>query len=148
MNRRLGLKVDPKTTVLTPEDIVATIKYVIVLQNKVGKVDDIDSLSNRRVRRVGELVASTAFRLGLLRLERSIREKMSLAKADVEITPSTLVNPRPVIASISDFFRRNRLSTILDQTNPLAELDNLRRLSVMGSWWCYPRTGFFFHARH
>ena len=132
MNRRLGLKVDPKTTVLTPEDIVATIKYVIVLQNKVGKVDDIDSLSNRRVRRVGELVASTAFRLGLLRLERSIREKMSLAKADVEITPSTLVNPRPVIASISDFFRRNRLSTILDQTNPLAELDNLRRLSVMG----------------
>lgn len=132
MNRRLGLKVDPKTTVLTPEDIVATIKYVIGLQNKVGKVDDIDSLSNRRVRRVGELVASTAFRLGLLRLERSIREKMSLAKADVEITPSTLVNPRPVIASISDFFRRNRLSTILDQTNPLAELDNLRRLSVMG----------------
>ncbi len=132
LNRRLGLNININTTVLTPEDIVAAIRYLIGLQTGQGKVDDIDSLSNRRVRRVGELVASTAFRLGLLRLERSIREKMSLAKADVEITPSTLVNPRPVIASISDFFRRNRLSTILDQTNPLSELDNLRRLSVMG----------------
>ncbi|MFH0942815.1 MAG: DNA-directed RNA polymerase subunit beta [Candidatus Beckwithbacteria bacterium] len=131
-NRRLGLNIDLKTRVLTPDDIVATIKYLIGLQNGQGRVDDIDSLSNRRVRRVGELVATSAFRVGLLRLERSIREKMSLAKADVEITPSTLVNPRPVIASVSDFFRRNRLSTILDQTNPLSEIDNLRRLSVMG----------------
>jgi DNA-directed RNA polymerase subunit beta len=132
LNRRLGIQVDEQTRVLTPQDIIATIKYLISLQNGKGKVDDIDSLSNRRVRRVGELVATTSFRLGLLRLERSIREKMSLAKADVEITPSTLVNPRPVIAAVSDFFRRNRLSTILDQTNPLAEIDNLRRLSVMG----------------
>jgi len=132
LNRRLGLNIDLSTRVLTGQDIIATIRYLIGLQNGQGKVDDIDSLSNRRVRRVGELVATTAFRLGLLRLERSIREKMSLAKADVEITPSTLVNPRPVIAAISDFFRRNRLSTILDQTNPLSELDNLRRLSVMG----------------
>lgn len=132
LNRRLGLDIDINNHVLTAQDIIATIKYLIGLQNDQGKVDDIDSLSNRRVRRIGELVASTAFRLGLLRLERSIREKMSLAKAEVEITPSTLVNPRPVIAAISDFFRRNRLSTILDQTNPLSELDNLRRLSVMG----------------
>jgi len=132
LNRRLGLDIDINTRVLTSQDIIATIKYLISLQNGQGKVDDIDSLSNRRVRRVGELVATTAFRLGLLRLERSIREKMSLAKADVEITPSTLVNPRPVIAAVSDFFRRNRLSTILDQTNPLSELDNIRRLSVMG----------------
>ena len=131
-NRRLGLNVDLQTRVLTPDDIVASIKYLISLQNGKGRVDDIDSLSNRRVRRVGELVATSAFRVGLLRLERSIREKMSLAKADVEVTPSTLVNPRPVIASVSDFFRRNRLSTILDQTNPLSEIDNLRRLSVMG----------------
>jgi DNA-directed RNA polymerase subunit beta len=132
LNRRLGLEIDIAIRVLTAQDIIATIKYLIGLQNGQGKVDDIDSLSNRRVRRIGELVATTAFRLGLLRLERSIREKMSLAKADVEITPSILVNPRPVIAAISDFFRRNRLSTILDQTNPLSELDNLRRLSVMG----------------
>jgi len=132
LNRRLGLNPDISTRVLTAQDIIATIKYLISLQNGQGRVDDIDSLSNRRVRRIGELVATTSFRVGLLRLERSIREKMSLAKADVEITPSTLVNPRPVIAAISDFFRRNRLSTILDQTNPLSELDNLRRLSVMG----------------
>lgn len=131
-NRRLKLNLDLNTRVLTPDDIIASIKYLIALQNGQGRVDDIDSLSNRRVRRVGELVATSAFRVGLLRLERSIREKMSLAKADVEVTPSTLVNPRPVIASVSDFFRRNRLSTILDQTNPLAEIDNLRRLSVMG----------------
>jgi len=132
LNRRLNLEVPLETRVLTKQDIISSVKYLINLQNNQGKVDDIDSLSNRRVRRVGELVATTAFRLGLLRLERSIREKMSLAKADVEITPSTLVNPRPVIAAVSDFFRRNRLSTILDQTNPLSELDNLRRLSVMG----------------
>jgi DNA-directed RNA polymerase subunit beta len=133
LNRRLGLRVDMGIRVLTGEDIVAAIKMLIKLQNGHGRVDDIDSLANRRVRRVGELVASTAFRLGLLRLERSIREKMSLTKVDTETTPSTLVNPRPVIAAIADFFRRNRLSTILDQTNPLSELDNLRRLSVMGA---------------
>lgn len=133
LNRRLNLKVDLNTRVLTVDDIVAAIKLLIKLQNGQGRVDDIDSLANRRVRRVGELVATTAFRLGLLRLERSIREKMSLTKVDSETTPSTLVNPRPVIAAIADFFRRNRLSTILDQTNPLSELDNLRRLSVMGA---------------
>lgn len=132
LNRRLKLDTPIDTRVLTVEDVIASIRYLISLQNGQGKVDDIDSLSNRRVRRVGELVATTAFRLGLLRLERSIREKMSLSKADIEITPSLLVNPRPVIAAVSDFFRRNRLSTILDQTNPLAEIDNLRRLSVMG----------------
>ena len=132
LNRRLSLNEKNESQVLSGQDITAAIKYLIGLQNHQGKVDDIDSLSNRRIRRVGELVATTSFRLGLLRLERSIREKMSLTKADIEVTPSILVNPRPVIASISDFFRRNRLSTILDQTNPLAELDNLRRLSVMG----------------
>lgn len=133
LNRRLGLSTNLNTRVLTPDDITATVKILLKLQNGTGRVDDIDSLANRRVRRVGELVATTAFRLGLLRLERSIREKMSLTKIESETTPSVLVNPRPVIAAISDFFRRNRLSTILDQTNPLSELDNLRRLSVMGA---------------
>ncbi|OGV91357.1 DNA-directed RNA polymerase subunit beta [Microgenomates group bacterium RIFCSPLOWO2_01_FULL_46_13] len=135
LNRRLGLSVENvrKNYVLTVEDIVAAIKYLIGLQNGRGKVDDIDHLSNRRVRSVGELVGTTAFRVGLLRLERSIREKMSLTKTEELITPSMLVNARPVIATISEFFRRNRLSTILDQTNPLSEIDNLRRLSVMGT---------------
>lgn len=135
LNRRLGVEVpnSKQTQVLTKEDIVAAFKYLITLQNGEGRVDDIDHLSNRRVRRVGELVNTVAFRVGLLRLERSIREKMSLTKADEVLSPAALVNARPLIATISEFFRRNRLSTILDQTNPLAEVDNLRRLSVMGT---------------
>ncbi len=133
LNSRLKLKIKDHVTVLTKDDVIAAIKYLIGLQNGKGKVDDIDHLSNRRVRRVGELVQGSAVRIGLIRLERSIREKMSLTKTDEVLTPAALVNARPLIATISEFFRRNRLSTILDQTNPLAEIDNLRRLSVMGS---------------
>jgi DNA-directed RNA polymerase subunit beta len=135
MNRRLKVNIEnvKNNHVLTREDIVASIAYLIGLQNGQGKVDDIDHLSNRRVRRVGELVLTSAFRIGLLRLERAIREKMSLTKTDELLTPSSLVNARPLIATMSEFFRRNRLSTILDQANPLSEIDNLRRLSVMGS---------------
>ncbi|MEA2056972.1 MAG: DNA-directed RNA polymerase subunit beta [Patescibacteria group bacterium] len=133
LNRRLKLKIDQETVVLAKDDIVDTVEYLIGLQNGKGKVDDIDHLSNRRVRRIGELVKDTAFRIGLIRLERSIREKMSLTKTDSSLTPSALVNARPLIATVSQFFRRNRLSAILDQTNPLAEIDNLRRLSVLGS---------------
>ncbi len=133
LNRRLKIEVNGKTTILSPDDIVASVKYLIQLQNGTGKTDDIDHLSNRRVRRIGELVQANALRIGLIRLERSIREKMSLTKTDESLTPAALVNARPLIATISEFFRRNRLSTILDQTNPLSEIDNLRRLSVMGS---------------
>ncbi|MBQ6438188.1 DNA-directed RNA polymerase subunit beta [bacterium] len=133
INRRLGINVDEHKTTLDPQDILATVKYLVALQNGRGKVDDIDHLSNRRVRCVGELVATSALRIGLARLERSIREKMSMTKTDESLTPAMLVNARPVIATIADFFRRNRLSAILDQTNPLSEVDNLRRLSVMGS---------------
>lgn len=134
LNKRLGIEIKniSENQVLTLEDIIAIVTYLIKLQNGEGRIDDIDHLSNRRVRRVGELVLSNAFYPGILRLERSIREKMSLAKVDTLVTPSNLVNPRPLVAMINDFFRRNRLSTILDQTNPLSELDNLRRLSVMG----------------
>ncbi|OGJ15776.1 MAG: DNA-directed RNA polymerase subunit beta [Candidatus Pacebacteria bacterium RIFCSPHIGHO2_01_FULL_46_16] len=133
LNRRLSLTISEDTTVLTPDDIIAAIKYLILLQNGKGKTDDIDHLSNRRVRQIGELVQESAFRIGLIRLERSIREKMSLTKTDELLSPASLVNARPLIATISEFFRRNRLSTILDQTNPLSEIDNLRRLSVMGT---------------
>lgn len=135
LNKKLGLDIEnkPDNQVLQKADLVAIIKYLIGLQNGVGAVDDIDHLANRRVRRVGELLGSTAFRIGLLRLERSIKEKMSLVKPEESVTPVQLINARPVIATISEFFRRNRLSTILDQTNPLAEIDNLRRLSVMGT---------------
>lgn len=133
LNRRLKINVSLETVTLTPEDVVAAVKYLINLQNGKGKTDDIDHLSNRRVRQIGELVQESAFRIGLIRLERSIREKMSLTKTDEALSPGALVNARPLIATISEFFRRNRLSTILDQTNPLSEIDNLRRLSVMGS---------------
>ncbi len=135
MNKKLGIDVvnDKDHWVLTREDIIGAIRYLINLTNGKGDVDDIDHLGNRRVRRVGELVATNAFRVGLLRLERSVREKMSLAgPAAEDLTPMQLVNARPIIASINDFFRTSQLSTILDQTNPLAEVDNLRRLTVMG----------------
>src|SRR5581483_5053966 len=119
--------------VLSIDDVVGTISYLIQLANGIGTVDDIDSLANRRVRCVGELVATTAFRVGILRLERSIKERMSLIQADQPVVIGSLVNARPIMASINEFFRTSQLSTILDQTNPLSEVDNLNRLTVMGT---------------
>lgn len=119
--------------ILTREDILGTISYLIKLAEDGEGVDDIDSLANRRVRRVGELVATTAFRVGVLRLERSIKERMSLIAPDVPPSIGGLINARPIMASINEFFRTSQLSTILDQTNPLSEIDNLNRLTVMGT---------------
>lgn len=134
INKRLGLTMpnEKATWVLTKQDVIAAIKYLIGLQNGVGRLDDIDHLANRRLRRVGELVAVNAFRVGLLRLERSVKEKMSLISADDNPLPANLINARPLIASLNEFFRSNQLSTILDDTNPLSEVDNLRRVSVLG----------------
>lgn len=135
MNKKLRITVPnvKENWVLTKDDIVGSLRYLIQVCKGEGDVDDIDHLGNRRVRRVGELVATNAFRVGLLRLERSVREKMSLAgPTAIDLTPAQLVNARPIIAAINDFFRTSQLSTILDQTNPLAEVDNLRRLTVMG----------------
>ncbi len=135
INKRLNLDIpnSSENWVLTKEDIVATLKYLISLANGNGKVDDIDHLANRRVRMVGELVALNAFWVGLQRLERVIKERMSLLSLDQEITAAGLVNARPVIAAINEFFRSSQLSQILDQTNPLSEIDHLRRLSVTGT---------------
>ncbi len=135
MNKKLCIDVPNEKShwILTKEDVFGAITYLINTINGKGDVDDIDHLGNRRVRRVGELVATNAFRVGLLRLERSIREKMSLAgPLAVDLLPTQLVNARPIIAAINDFFRTSQLSTILDQTNPLSEVDNLRRFTVMG----------------
>lgn len=134
LNKKLGLKSENNKDnwVLTVEDVVGIIRYLVGLTRGVGDTDDIDHMGNRRIRRVGELVATNAFKLGLTRLERSIRERMSLAGTQIEITPTQVTNARPIIASINDFFRTSQLSTILDQTNPLSEVDNLRRLTVMG----------------
>ena len=119
--------------ILTIEDIIGTISFLIKLAQGEFGVDDIDSLANRRVRCVGELVATTAFRIGALRLERSVKERMSLIQPDVPISIGGLINARPIMASINEFFRTSQLSTILDQTNPLSEIDNLNRLTVMGT---------------
>lgn len=119
--------------VLTLEDIIGTISYLIELHQGKGEIDDIDSLANRRLRSVGELVATNAFRVGVLRLERSVKERMSLMQPDVPVTVSNLINARPIMAAINEFFRTSQLSTILDQTNPLSEIDNLNRLTVMGT---------------
>ena len=121
------------TTTLTMDDVVGIITYLIGLTQGKGKVDDIDHLSNRRIRSVGELVQSTAFRVGALRLERIVKEKMSLTSTEESYTPSHFINAHPIIAAINEFFRTSQLSAILDQTNPLAEIDNLRRLTVMGT---------------
>src|SRR3989344_552783 len=130
INKRLQVTSDSR--VLTREDLVAVVKYLIEVQHGRGKTDDIDHLANRRVRRVGELVAQTAFREGLLRLERAIREKMSLVSTEELVSPTSFVNARPVISAINQFFRSSQLSQILEQTNPLSEIDHLRRLTVMG----------------
>jgi DNA-directed RNA polymerase subunit beta len=134
-NKRLNMNLpnEKENWVLTKQDLVAVLKYLIRLQNGQGRVDDIDHLSNRRLRRVGELVASNAFRIGLLRLERSVKEKMSLISPDDKPVPANLINARPLIAALNEFFRSNQLSTILDDTNPLSEVDNLRRVSVLGT---------------
>ncbi|HMS22403.1 MAG TPA: DNA-directed RNA polymerase subunit beta [Candidatus Levybacteria bacterium] len=125
--------VSSEALTLTMDDIVGIISYLIGLAEGRGKVDDIDHLSNRRVRSIGELVQTTAFRVGALRLERIIKEKMSLASTEEQFSPSHFINAHPIIAAINEFFRTSQLSAILDQTNPLAEIDNLRRLTVMGT---------------
>ena len=134
INKRMGTSVaDSNVSILTLKDITSALTYLVGLQNGKGRVDDIDHLSNRRLRRVGELVGVNAFRIGLLRLERSVKEKMSLISPDDKPLPSNLINARPLISSLNEFFRSNQLSTILDDTNPLSEIDNLRRVSVLGT---------------
>jgi len=115
---------------LTREDIVATIGYFLNLMDGLGSIDDIDHLGNRRLRSVGELLQNQ-FRIGLSRMERVVRERMTIQ--DVEaVTPQALINIRPVIASIKEFFGSSQLSQFMDQTNPLAELTHKRRLSALG----------------
>lgn len=136
MNKKLGMVAGfnlQEVNTLTLDDVIGVISYLIQLTRGVGKVDDIDHLANRRIRSVGELVQTTAFRVGALRLERIIKEKMSLASTEEQFTPSHFINAHPIIAAINEFFRTSQLSAILDQTNPLSEIDNLRRLTVMGS---------------
>ncbi|MGY1602756.1 DNA-directed RNA polymerase subunit beta [Geodermatophilus sp. SYSU D00815] len=132
VNKKLGLEVPQGTAVLTEDDIVATIEYVVRLHagEPDHDVDDIDHFGNRRLRTVGELIQNQ-IRVGLSRMERVVRERMTTQ--DVEaITPQTLINIRPVVASIKEFFGTSQLSQFMDQTNPLAGLTHKRRLSALG----------------
>ncbi len=115
---------------LTLDDIIASFSYILNLQYDIGFTDDIDHLGNRRIRSVGELLQNQ-FRIGLSRMERIVRERMAMQEKDV-ITPQALINTRPVTAAIKEFFGSSQLSQFMDQTNPLAELANKRRLSALG----------------
>jgi len=130
LNKKLRLSVPDTVRVLTSGDILAAVDYLINLEYDIGSIDDIDHLGNRRVRSVGELLQNQV-RVGLNRLERIIRERMTVSDAEV-LTPASLVNPKPLVAAIKEFFGSSQLSQFMDQTNPLAELTHKRRLSALG----------------
>ena len=132
VNKKLNLTTEEEVTVLTDEDIVATLRYLLSLAagEQGFKVDDIDHFGNRRILTVGELVANQ-FRIGMSRMERVVRERMSSQDID-EITPQSLINIRPIVASIKEFFGSSQLSQFMDQANPLTGLTHKRRLSALG----------------
>ena len=132
VNKKLGLTTEEAVTILTDEDIVATLRYLLALAaGEPGfKTDDIDHFGNRRVRTVGELVANQ-FRIGMSRMERVVRERMSSQDID-EITPQSLINIRPIVASIKEFFGSSQLSQFMDQSNPLTGLSHKRTFSALG----------------
>ncbi len=132
VNKKLGLDTTEDVAVLTDEDIVATLRYLLELAAGTPgyKTDDIDHFGNRRIRTVGELVANQ-FRIGMSRMERVVRERMSSQDID-EITPQSLINIRPIVAAIKEFFGSSQLSQFMDQANPLTGLTHKRRLSALG----------------
>ena len=130
INMRLGIDSDIDLTILRKEDILLTAKTLVELKDTQGQVDDIDHLGNRRVRAVGELLENQ-YRIGLVRMERAIKERMSLQEVDA-LMPHDLVNPKPVSAVVKEFFGTSQLSQFMDQTNPLSETTHKRRLSALG----------------
>src|SRR5215468_2100521 len=130
VNKRLGLQTEITVRILTPDDLVEIVREMVRINHGKGTADDIDHLGNRRVRAVGELIQNQ-FRVGLLRMERVVKERMSITDP-ATATPSSLTNIRPVVASMREFFGGSQLSQFMDQTNPLAELTHKRRLSALG----------------
>src|ERR1700684_2848523 len=130
-NIKLGLETPLDKRTLDPSDFVAAIKYLLKVRKNIGAVDDIDHLGNRRVRAVGELLENQ-FRIGLVRMERAIKEKMSVYQEMSTAMPHDLVNAKPVMAAIREFFGSSQLSQFMDQTNPLSEITHKRRLSALG----------------
>ena len=131
INSKLHLQCSDTITILRNDDIVAIIRHMLDLRDGKGEVDDIDHLGNRRVRSVGELVENQ-FRIGILRMERVIKEKMSTLLEVESAMPQDLINPRPISAAMKDFFATSQLSQFMDQTNPLSEITHKRRVSALG----------------
>jgi len=131
LNNKLQLQCNDNITILRNDDIIAIIKHMLDLKDGKGEVDDIDHLGNRRVRSVGELVENQ-FRIGILRMERVIKEKMSTLLEVESAMPQDLINPRPISAAMKDFFATSQLSQFMDQTNPLSEITHKRRVSALG----------------
>ena len=130
MNMRLDLDAADTVRVLRKEDILAVVKALVDLRDGRGDIDDIDHLGNRRVRSVGELMENQ-YRVGLLRMERAIKERMSSVEIDT-IMPQDLINAKPAAAAVREFFGSSQLSQFMDQTNPLSEITHKRRLSALG----------------
>ena len=130
LNKKLGLDLPLEQRTLTAQDMVEVIRYLVNLKLGKGEIDDIDHLGNRRVRSVGELLENQ-FRLGLVRMERSIKERMNLLDMET-VLPHDLINAKPVVAAVKEFFSSSQLSQFMDQTNPLAEITHKRRLSALG----------------
>ncbi|MBN9314560.1 MAG: DNA-directed RNA polymerase subunit beta [Devosia sp.] len=130
MNMRLDLDVEDTVRILRPEDIVEVVRTLVDLRDGKGEIDDIDNLGNRRVRSVGELMENH-YRLGLLRMERAIKERMSSVEIDT-VMPQDLINAKPAAAAVREFFGSSQLSQFMDQTNPLSEVSHKRRLSALG----------------
>ena len=127
---RMGIELDRESRTITREDIAAIVGHLIECNRGLHPKDDIDHLGNRRIRANGELIQN-AFRIGLLRMERVVRERMTIQEID-KATPNALINIRPVVAAMKEFFGGSQLSQFMDQTNPLAELTSKRRLSALG----------------
>jgi DNA-directed RNA polymerase subunit beta len=130
LNKRLSLDILLETRVLTDKDIIEIVRYLLSLRTGKGEVDDIDHLGNRRVRGVGELLENQ-FRIGLVRMERAIKEKMTLTDLETAM-PHDVINAKPVMAAVKEFFGSSQLSQFMDQTNPLSEITHKRRLSALG----------------
>ncbi|OGW18678.1 MAG: DNA-directed RNA polymerase subunit beta, partial [Nitrospinae bacterium RIFCSPLOWO2_12_FULL_47_7] len=130
MNQKFGLDISLENRLLTQDDLVAVVKYLVNLRNGIGEIDDIDHLGNRRVRAVGESLENQ-FRVGLVRMERAIIERMSIQDLTISM-PHDLINSKPITAAIKEFFGSSQLSQFMDQTNPLSEVTHKRRLSALG----------------
>lgn len=134
LNKRLGTKFENAREFYTlqKEDIIETLKKLMTLTKTQEGFDDIDHLGNRRLRTVGEIVALYGIRVGMVRIEKEVRERMSLVASETQVAPAQVINTKPIASALNSFFKTSQLSNIIDQTNILAELDNLRRITVAG----------------